>query len=734
MEQDTELFRQLINTFQLELDENLERLTTALLLLEKGGLKPDDLKHTLELIFRTAHNIKGTARSLGITDLADLAHELESLFTVVQKNPSELTSKRVDLCLEAVDALRDSLNAFIAKRPLNFDLPDLIKRIQDKEKSVSKVKEKKTAPINQEVESTMSDSIRVSLGQLDQIAALTEEMQISKIAVDDHYHELTHLSSKAKQFYQDWTQILLSLKNKSHLENKENLHKILDSHSDLIADLTHTLSKMQKEIRSPITTLSSLNNSLQTELRLLRLLPAATLTNHLPRTVRDLAKELNKNVNLEITGGEVKVDKVILEGLKDPLNHLLRNAIDHGIESEAEREEQGKSKVGKISLDIRQEGNQILVRLEDDGRGIDANTVAHLALSKNLISQSDLEKLSEEEKLKLIFQPGFSTKETVTAVSGRGFGLDAVRTNLEQLKGQVNVKTNLNQGTVFLLRLPLTLMSERGLMIRASSHLFAIPISDIERVLTLNANQILRLEASQAIQLDEHPIPLRSLADVLKLEKQEPALPDQLPIVVIRKGFQTMAFLVEDIFGEKEIVIKPLQAPLAHTPCIAGGTLSGSGQVILVLNPHDLIQAALHTTFTSSLRMKTEKTEVKTRPRILVVDDSITTRTLEKNVLESKDYDVTTAINGKEAWDILQKQPFSLLITDVSMPIMDGFTLTARVKQSAEFKNLPVIIVTSLGSNAEKQRGHEVGADAYIVKSEFESSQLLEIISQLVAS
>jgi two-component system, chemotaxis family, sensor kinase CheA len=332
----------------------------------------------------------------------------------------------------------------------------------------------------------------------------------------------------------------------------------------------------------------------------------------------------------------------------------------------------------------------------------------------------------------LIFLPGFSTKEIITDISGRGVGLDVVKANLDALKGSVSVTSILGQSTTFTLRVPLTLTSELGLMVSTCGQAFVIPMNGIERVFTLRTDEIVEIEASQTVLLEGHPVPLRILADILKFEKKEIANPDCVPIIILKNARKVVAILVDEIIGEREIVIKPLQPPASNVPCVIGGTLSGKGQVIVVLSASDLIEAAVHSGQMTrvSIQDKTDKEE--TRPRILVVDDSITTRTLEKNILESNHYQVTLAVNGKEAWDILQKESFSLLITDVSMPIMDGFTLTERVKQSNQLRDLPVIIVTSLGSDAEKKKGAEVGANAYIVKNEFESDVLLEVVAQLV--
>lgn len=739
---DPEIFKQLIETFKTELEEQLQVITNGILSLEKNDLDDSKRVKTIASIFRAAHSIKGAARSLGITDPGEIAHQVESLFSAIQRNEIILSSDIIDLCLEAVDKMRMAMQSYLDKKPLSFDLPDILQRLGqvDKSKPLSTVplpdqkKEKKTPDATQPLstELTGHETIRVSLAHIDRVSALMEEMQVNKIAIDDHYTELSKLTAKINHFSHVFKQLLFSVRNNQVKEENENIKQLYYSGSDSFSEIYQFANQLHKNMRNRINELTTLSNSLQEEVRLLRLVPIENLLITFPRYLRDISHELNKEIELNITGGEVKIDKMVLEGLKDPLIHLLRNAVDHGIENGAERLASGKSESGHISIDIREEGNQILISVTDDGAGIDAKKIADTAIRKNIISSSELETMNENEILELIFRPGFSTREIITDVSGRGVGLDVVKTNLVPLKGQVGIKTDVGKGTTFYLRVPLTLTSERGLLLCSGGEVFVIPTHYVERVLAVNVNEIFEIEASQAVMLDGHPLLLRSLASVLDLDKKESFLQDQFPVVVIRKDWQVVAFLVDEIIGEREIVIKPLQEPLSNVPTIAGGTLSGSGHVIIVLNPLDLINQALHSGRMESISFSDEAPAAVMRPRILVVDDSITTRTLEKNILESKNYEVTVAVNGKEAWDLLQKQKFSLLITDVSMPIMDGFTLTDQIKKNEKMRGLPVIIVTSLGSDAEKKRGIEVGADAYIIKSEFESGALLEVVAQLV--
>jgi chemotaxis protein histidine kinase CheA/CheY-like chemotaxis protein len=600
--------------------------------------------------------------------------------------------------------------------------------IQESEKTVENATIKKIKPALKDQE-----SIRVAIDNLDKVSALTEEIQVTKIAIDDHYIELSKLNEKAKKLESIWKDTGFIISNLSYQQSDRQLQNVYNNTSDILLEVSSSLSQLHKNMHRHINELTMLSNSLLDEVRTLRLIPASTLFSTFPRTVRDIAHELKKEVDLKITGDSVKIDKMVLEGLKDPIIHLLRNAIDHGIEEPAIRKSKGKPETGSIHIDVREEGDQIIITLSDDGAGINLNKIADTAISKHILTEAERKTTNDSEMLSFIFRPGFTTKEIITDVSGRGIGLDVVNANIDKLNGRVDTETTLDKGTTFHLRVPLTLASERGLLVQSGGKPFVVPINLVERVLALHPNEIIDVEGSQAIYLEKRSIPLRTLADILELPRKSTLDKNKLPIIVLKKGWHIVALFVEDILNEREIVIKRLQPPLTQIPCISGGTLAGNGQVIIVLNTSDLIDKALHITQSAPITVTEQKeTKALSRPHILVVDDSITTRTLEKNILESKNYQVTVAVNGKEAWDMLQNQKFSLLITDVNMPIMDGFALTELVKQDAELNSMPVIIVTSLGSEAEKKRGVTAGANAYIVKNEFESDKLLQIVAQLV--
>lgn len=734
MDIESEQFKQLLETFSDELDERLQDINDGLLKLEKNSLNPADFNIVVEKIFREAHNIKGASRGIGITHIGEIAHQVESLFSDIQTKKIQLTHEIIDLCLEASDMMRLALKSYMHNSPLTFDMDNLILRLKQGgvKKTTQPIVNSNTSTntnINDAKDVKLHESIRVSIESLDRVSALMEEIQINKIAIDDHYKELAKLSIVAKTLDQQWKQIQYVLRN-----NKmgEYFERMLQLFSDNLLESNNIFFRLKKEMHGRIGELDVLANALQNEVSVLRLIPAEVLLRTLPRVVRDLANELNKKIDFIMTGNTVKMDKMIIEQIHNPIIHLLRNAIDHGIETNEQRLNQNKSLEGHIRVDIREEGDRICISISDDGAGIDVKQIADNALKKNLISAQELSIMNEAQILDLIFVPGFSTKKIITDISGRGVGLDIVKANISDLKGQVKINTQLGKGTTIELHLPLTLSSERGMLFMCGGQHFVIPTNAIERVATVTANQIIEIEDTLAILIEGHPIPLRLLTDVLGLQNQETFKKDYMSIIVLKNSATSVALLVDNILNEREIVIKPLQPPINAVPCVIGGTLASAGDIIIVLNPNDIINQCINTKKVSPITFETNVESSTARPHILVVDDSITTRALEKNILENHHFVVTTAVNGQEAWDLLKKNQFSLIITDVTMPIMDGFTLTEQIKQSAEYRELPVIIVTSLGSESEKQRGISVGADAYIVKNEFESEKLLEIVEQLV--
>lgn len=780
LEIDQELMRMLLDTFAIQFDEQVQSITDGLLVLERC-VEGEERRQVLESVFRAAHNIKGAARGVEIPDVPDIAHHLESIFSVLKRENINPNGEVTDIALESLDGMRQAMTAFSNQQPLGFDKDGLIARlsqvvahveqlgragnpleavatetlapvhvaalevpsaeeevIAEEVKSVetqtfctwdpnAKGATEKVAQVERQPASS-SGVVKVNLEKLESLAALTEEFQVAKIEMDDHLAGMQQMRNKVQELMSSW--------RRSHVAGavkytQQDIDAWLRSSADAVAELDSVSAQTHREMRSGASRLGILVESLQDGVRMMRLVPVATLMRPMTRSVRDIARELNKKVNFEVIGDDIEIDRVVLDGVRDPLMHLLRNALDHGIETAQARLDKGKPAEGTLRILVSSEGRQIVMTIQDDGEGISVERIAASALKKKIVTEAELAGMSHAEVMDLIFRPGFSSREIITNISGRGVGLDVVAANLVKLKGTVQVVTEVDKGTSFILRLPITMSADNGVLVRLGTTVFAIPTSAVDRIMEIKREQIIEVEASHAIMHRGHSIPLRDLALTLELASDEQLKRNILPVIVINKGRESVAFLVDEVIGEREIVVKPFRPPLHAVRNVTGGTLTGSGEVIMVLNPSDLVNSAMRSSL-SHLRASQIESKDKKIPHILVVDDSITTRTLEKSILEHAGYDVTVAVDGKRAWDLLQAHRFDLVVSDVEMPIMTGLQLTERIKKSDRLKGIPVIIVTSLAKDEDRQRGIEVGADAYIVKGLFETKVLLDVVEQLI--
>ena len=465
----------------------------------------------------------------------------------------------------------------------------------------------------------------------------------------------------------------------------------------------------------------------------LLMLPFSTLLAVLPKLVRDLARDQGKLVRLEIRGGEVEIDKRILEELKDPLIHLVRNSIDHGMEKSAERSARGKPPEGLLTVTISQvDGNKVQLVLADDGCGIDAGRVREAAVRHGALSAERAGQLDDRESLSLIFLSGVSTSRLLTEVSGRGLGMAIVREKVERLGGQISVQTRVGHGTSFRLLLPLTMATFRGLVVRAGDQSFIIPIAQVERVVRMRADSIKHAAGQPLIALDGAALSLVWLEHVLQLPvKPTKTPPDTVTAVVLGSGDQRIAYAVTEVMQEQEVLIKGLGPPLSRVRNVAGAAVLGSGKPVLILNPADLLASAVQAPAAAVAAAETETPEGREK-KVLVAEDSITARMLLKNILESAGYHVTAVVDGTDAWTTLKTEPFDLLVSDIQMPRMNGFDLTARIRGDRKLADLPVVLVTALASREDRERGIDVGANAYIVKSSFDQSNLLEVVRRWV--
>jgi two-component system chemotaxis sensor kinase CheA len=770
-----EIRRQLVESFKTEQAEHVQKITQGLLALEKNpqGAQRQAL---LDEIFREAHSLKGSARAAGITLVDALSHAMENLLLNARDGRLAFSPELFDvlyLVLDAIEGVLGQLENGDAAPPA--DVLALLARLEamntpstngehEAESVAREAKSEESDVWRNGVEAQESaalpltggdETIRISVSKLDALMAQFSELLGAKIRAEQRLAEISQMQRTAANWNKEWIGLRGSyhrlLRNQEgnridwgNLANKGNGYAGKDveallnfagrNQSQLRALLAQS-NTLYRQFSNDTMRLSLTIDELQEEIKRARMLPLATITAAFGRMVRDLARQQGKEITFSVSGGETEIDKRVLEQIKDPLIHLLRNAVDHGLEPAAERQAAGKAAGGHIHLSASQQGHHILVTVEDDGRGLDLPAIRQAAVRRNAISPAEANKLSDEAAALLIFHSGLSTSRIITDISGRGVGLDVVRQNVEELHGNLAVASRPGQGTTFTLTLPLTLASSRGLLVRAGGQTFALPHSTVERMLQVRFSDVASVEGRQLLTYQGRPAALAWLEDVLELPRQSPGRnQEQLTIVIVSVAEKRLGLVVDSLEGEQEIVIKNLGEQLVKVGGIAGATVLGSGQVILVLHAADLVKLAARTIPLAASPAAAQPEVEKRQPTILVVDDSITTRTLEKNILEAAGYGVRLASDGEEAFASLitgDELP-DLIISDINMPRLDGFKLTGRVKQDKRYANIPVILVTSLDSPADKARGIEAGADAYIVKSGFNQGNLLETIEQLI--
>jgi len=470
------------------------------------------------------------------------------------------------------------------------------------------------------------------------------------------------------------------------------------------------------------------------EAKRLLMLPFATLFAVFPKLVRELSRDIGKEVELRILGAETEIDKRILDDLKDPLIHLLRNSIDHGIERPERRITAGKPACGTIELAVSQaDGNKVEILISDDGGGIDAAKVRTAAVRHGMLTQTEAEKLPAHQALALIFEPEVSTSEAVTEISGRGLGLAIVREKVEKLGGRVILETRPGLGTSFRLLLPLTLATFRGILVEVVQQVFVLPTANVQRVTSVRPEDVKTVEGREMIVLDNKTVSLVRLEDLLDLPRRSSREGVRfMPAVVVESADKRIAMRVDAVLSEQEVLVKPLGKPLERVRNIAGATVLGSGHAVPILNVTDLVKSAMRIRPAPLAAHISAPVEVRPRKSILVVEDSITARMLLKNILEGAGHRVKTAVDGVDAFAILRSEEFDLVVSDVEMPRMNGFDLTAAIRRHKRLGNLPVVLVTALASREDRERGADAGANAYIVKGSFDQSDLLEAVRRLV--
>lgn len=735
--------RKLIATFQAEQREHLQTMMQGLLQLEDQPMGPN-WQATLDEIFRAAHSLKGSARAVGITAVESIGHALEELLSQLRHGRLPLSADLFDLLYQAIDAL-ELLLAQLEKGDSSppatvLQLLAQLEAIANAPEAATPTAVAQPSPNIASSPFSKEENVRVAVDKLDLLMAQLNELVGVKIRIEQRLTEIDQLDQFAQTWQKQWQGLrglyhtLLRDNSQTNGRSTATLFEFLNHNQEQLRHLNSQSSQLQRQFKRDLLRFSLIIDDLEAQMRQIRLLPLSTLTDPLRRMVRDLARQQQKSVSLQIVGDETELDRHLLEQVKDPLLHLLRNAVDHGVETAVTRQATAKPAQATIQLTAVQQANHLILTISDDGSGIDPDQLRQTAVANGLLTPAQAQTLTNEEALQLVFRSGFSTSRQVSPISGRGVGLDIVRQNVALLNGQLQLQSQVGQGSTFTLTLPLSVASSHGLLLQAGGHTFALPLAPIERLLRIRADEITAVDGQAAIIYHEQAVRLVTLADLLQLPRPETEAELSM-VVLLNVAGKRLALVVDSLDSEQEIVIKNLGSQLRKVAGFMGATLLGSGQLILVLHAADLLKLAERTpsTAVNAQPALVTSTAVAGEKLILVVDDSITMRTLEKNILEAQGYLVWLATNGEEALSLLWdngRLP-DLIISDVNMPRLDGFELTQRLKQDGRTKQIPVILVTSLDSVADKTRGIEVGADAYIVKNRFDQNNLLQMIHQL---
>jgi two-component system chemotaxis sensor kinase CheA len=580
------------------------------------------------------------------------------------------------------------------------------------------------------------DTIRVKTNKLDLLMASMGELMGSRMRTMQRIIDLQTMQKRINKWHKEWRHLRGNMKSleRRHFEDDDlnQFFSFMHHNADNLKHIHTNINILVRHFMNDCDQLIFISDDLQDKIRNVRMQPISSLFDQFPRMIRDLSRNQEKNIRLEIMGEKTEVDRHVLDALKDPLTHILRNSVDHGIELPKQRKKQGKPEQGLISLKAFQKGSTIVIEIVDDGRGIDMESVREQAVQNNIVPEQKAKSLSKRELTELIFCSGLSTQTTITDISGRGVGLDVVRRNLEKLQGQILVESEPNKGTSIALTVSLSLATSQVLMVKVDGELLAIPCTTVERILKVDPKDIGQIEGKPALVVDNEALPLFSLAPLLDFSETLPTSTDEekISVVVLSVAEKRLTFRVDELLETREIVIKNMGQQLRRVRNLSGATILGDGQIVMVLNVADLMKSAQHGS--AYLRPVDIAPAPQERKRILVVDDSITTRTLEKNILENAGYQVLVCADGQEAWECIQSESFDTIVSDVDMPRMNGFQLAEHVRGDDRYKTLPFILVTSLESRADKIRGMEVGADAYIVKGTFDQKELLDTIERLI--
>ena len=762
--------KEIMEDFLIEAFELIEQIDHDLVELESN---PEDLE-LLNRIFRVAHTVKGSSSFLNFDVLTELTHHMEDVLNKARKGELKITPDIMDVVLESVDMMKgllESIRDSGSDSAAGIDIKNICVRLTQISEGEAPsaaaeapaaapapepVKEPEPAVPAEEAAPEVSDAELSKLSDSEVEAEIERLLKVRK-AEDQARRASKGIAPKSPEeiapaasaapapaakpapsrerdadkkvpaassssaVAQEQT-IRVEVKRLDHLMNligelvlgKNRLLKIYDD-----VEERYEGEKFLEELNQVVSSLSLVTTDIQLAVMKTRMLPIAKVFNKFPRMIRDLSRDLGKQIDLEISGEETELDKSIVEEIGDPLVHIIRNSCDHGIEDPETRKAMGKPEKGLVQLKAYNEGNHIVVEIVDDGKGLDADMLKSKSIEKGIITEREADAMSEKEAFGLIFRPGFSTAAKVTNVSGRGVGMDVVKTNIEKLNGIIDIESEVGKGTVMKLKIPLTLAIIQSLLVGTQEEFYAIPLASVLETVRVPIDDIYTIDGKNVLRLRDEVLSLVRLADVFGVEKVFDG-GDHTYVVIIGVAEAKLGIIVDTLVGQEEIVIKSMGDYLQNIPGIAGATIRGDGRVTLIIDVGAMMEMAKD--IKVDIRAEIEdSTKVKEKPsdyKVLIVDDSKMDRTIMQKALEPTGVTIIEATNGVEALNVIKsgEHSFDAILIDIEMPRMDGYTLAGEIRKYSKYRNLPLIAVTSRTSKTDRLRGVEVGMTEYITK------------------
>jgi two-component system chemotaxis sensor kinase CheA len=674
--------------FRLEARELIDGLSAGVLEIERGTSS----KEVVGRLLRFAHTLKGAARVVKLAEIARHSHALEDALAPFRDGQGPMPAECVSELLRLIDQMSAQLASIDGPAPDNVPAPRV------------------------GVEATL-ETVRVDLEEMDLLLDGVTEATVQVNSLEREGERI----ARAREL----TSLLLEQLGVSQTQEKNDPAATRRAYA-LAEELGHTLERVSRNVASSVEQVGRELGQVRDAANRFRLQPASTIFTALERAVRDAAQALGKRIAFRTTGGDGRIDTHVLAGLRDALSHVVRNAVAHGIEPEAQRVARGKPPIGQVTLAVERRGDKIAFSCRDDGRGIDVAGLRLATVRAGILSGEESDRLKDPELFQLMLKGGLTTARSLTEVSGRAVGLDVVRETASRFGGQVNIHSDAGRGTSVEIVVPVFLASLLALVVDADGVTAALPLEAVRRTLRVTDAEIARTADGDSIVHEGRVIPFVPLSRVLRRPVAATKRRLAWSAVVVAAGSALAAVGVDTLLGTGTVVVRPLPARADVDKVVSGASLDAEGHPQLVLDPDGLVAAAQHD------RAATSEAEVRPRLPLLVVDDSLTTRMLEQSILESAGYEVDLAVSAEQALEKAKTRTYGLFVVDVEMPGMDGFQFVATTRADPVLRETPAILVTSRGAPEDKRRGQEAGARAYIVKGEFDQGHLLRIIRELV--